>query len=295
MSENNTYQQQLAQEAQLWGDESERVAREMPPDWRYHRHHRQNVIMHTTDIDDLLNHIQPGMKVMEFGCASGFMTLAMAQRGADATGLDLSEKSLAVARNYYASIQADVKGSLTYQTVDLNYAELPANTYDVIAGRGVLHHLMRLDHVIDQLHQSLKPGGLLWISDTNGEEALSTVLIAAALTFVLPTQVSYGEKIRGLLRFGFRAPSRVKASIEAQGLSPFEGVGREHDWHKLVHERFTVEREINLPAFTGYVTAQLKAPDWLAIPFLKVMYVIDRFLVRLKLLRNTTFVLYARK
>ena len=269
MTDNTTYQEQLTQEAKLWGEESERVAREMPPEWRFHRHHRQNVIMHTANIDDLLNHIQPGMQVLEIGCASGFMTLAMAQKGADATGMDLSEKSLAVARDYYEFIRSTVTGSLIYQAVDLNYIDLPENTYDVIAGRGVLHHLMRLDHVVEELHKSLKPGGILWISDTDGEESLSTVLIAGALTFILPTQVSYREKINALRKFGLRSPSRVKASIEAEGLSPFEGVGREHDWLKLVYENFTVFRHINHPAFTGYVTAQLKAPDWFALPLLK--------------------------
>ena len=81
MTDNTTYQEQLSQEAKLWGEESERVAREMPPEWRFHRRHRQNVIIHAVNIDELLNHIQPGMRVLEIGCASGFMTLAMAQKG----------------------------------------------------------------------------------------------------------------------------------------------------------------------------------------------------------------------
>ena len=44
-----------------------------------------------------------------------------------------------------------------------------------------------------------------------------------------------------------------------------------------------------------YVTAQLKAPDWFANPLLKVMFQIDRLLVRLGLLHNTGICLYARK
>jgi 2-polyprenyl-3-methyl-5-hydroxy-6-metoxy-1,4-benzoquinol methylase len=295
MTDSSLYEKYLAQEAELWGSESERSAREMPPDWRYHRQHRQNIIMHTEDIDELLSRIQPGMKVLEIGCASGFMTLAMAQKGANALGIDVSEKSLNVARAYYESIRSTVPGELSYQVIDLNYAELPSNTYDIIAGRGVLHHLVRLDHVIDQLHRALKPGGLLWISDANTDEAFSTVLVAGALTFVLPTQVSYAEKICALLKFGFRVPSRVKASIQAEGLSPFEGAGREHDWVKLVYQQFHVERCIDLPAFTGYVTAQLKAPDRFALPLLKSMRALDRLLVRLKLLRNSSLILYARK
>jgi 2-polyprenyl-3-methyl-5-hydroxy-6-metoxy-1,4-benzoquinol methylase len=292
---NEIYQQQLAQEAELWGQEAETQAAATPPDWRYHRLSRQNVIMHTDDIEQLLSVIRPGMVTLELGCASGWLTLAMAQCGAYSAGMDISQKALDVARCYYASIRGEVSGSVTYQAADLNSVELPAETYDVVAVKGTLHHLVGMEHLILQVHQALKPGGLLWVSDSNGEESLPTVLIASALMFLLPTHVSYGQKFRGLLRFGAAAPSRIRASMQAEGLSPFEGAGREHDWVKLIYQHFQVERRVDAPAFTGYITAQLKLPDALAIPLLKTLRAIDRLLVRLRLLRNTGVVLYARK
>jgi 2-polyprenyl-3-methyl-5-hydroxy-6-metoxy-1,4-benzoquinol methylase len=290
-----TYRQKLAQEAELWGNVAEQQAAEIPPDWRYHRALRQNIIMHTTAIDALLSRVQPGMNVLELGCGPGWLTLAMSRRGADALGMDISQKSIDVARSYYESIKPEVSGSTTYQVADLNAVDLPAEVYDIVAAKGVLHHLVNLEQVIDQVYVALKPGGLFWVTDTNSDEALPTVLVASALTFLLPTQVSYRDKLRGLLRFGLRAPGRVKASIQADGLSPFEGAGREHDWMKLIGERFVIERRIDHPAFTGYVTAQVTLPDSLAIPLLKAMYRIDKLLVRLKILRNTGVVLYARK
>lgn len=295
MTDQGSYEQMLAEEAELWGNESERVAQQIPPDWRYHRKLRHNVIMHGANIEGLLDAVQPGMKVLELGCASGWLTLAMAQRGAEATGMDLSEKSLKVARDYYESIKAGVKGSVTYQPVDMNTLDLPADTYDIIAAKAVLHHLMNLEHVMQVMHRALKPGGLLWVEDTDGEEARSTVLGAGALCFVLPTETSYADKIRALFKFGLKAPSRVKASIEAEGLSPFEGAGREGDWVDLIHHYFTVEKRVDAPAITGYVAAQLKAPEWVAIPFLKILYRLDRAMVRLGLLHNTGLCLHARK
>lgn len=289
------YRQKLAAEAELWGAESERQARDVPPDWRYHRSLRHNAVIHAANIDGLLACIRPGMDALELGCASGWLTLAMAQRGARAVGLDISEQSLAVARAYYEQVRAGVPGTVEYHTADLNALDLPAETYDVIAVKATLHHLVNLERAIEQIHRALKPGGLLWISDTRGEEAFSTVLAAGALTFLLPTQTPYREKLRALLRFGLRAPSRVQASMEAEGLSPFEGAGRETDWLTLVEARFTIERRVNLPAFTGYVTAQLKAPDALALPLLKTLRGLDRLLVRAGLLRNTSLVIYARK
>lgn len=290
-----TYEQKLAQEADLWGSDAERAAQTIPPDWHYHRHLRHNVIFHTADIDAFLQHVQPGMAALELGCGSGWLTLAMAQRGAHATGLDISARALNVARQYYDSIRGTVSGSVSYEVADLNTLELPTEIYDVIAVKGTLHHLMRLDSVIDQIQRALKPGGLLWVSDSHGEEALSSVLVAGALMFVLPTHVRYRDKIAGLLRFGTKAPSRIKASIEAEGLSPFEGAGREHDWLQLIGERFSIEQQMSAPAVTGYITHQIAMPDALALPLLRGLCAVDRLLVRLKLLRSTGVIIYARK
>jgi 2-polyprenyl-3-methyl-5-hydroxy-6-metoxy-1,4-benzoquinol methylase len=290
-----SYEQKLAAEAELWGTESERMARLMPPDWRYHKLLRHNIIMHADDIEGLLSHIRPGMKTLELGSASGWLTLAMAQKGADATGIELSEKSIQVAQGYYESIRGEVPGTVTYQIGDLNHLTLPPDTYDVIAVKATLHHLVNVDKLIEQIHGALKPGGLLWASDTNGEEAFGTVLIAGGLTFVLPTDVGYLEKFRALLRFGLNIPSRVRASMEAEGLSPFEGAGREHNWLELIEQKFRIEKRVDLPAFTGYVTAQVKGPYGAVIPLLKAIRSVDRRLVQLKLLRNTGVTLYARK
>src|SRR5690606_28447102 len=151
-------------------------------------------IYHTANIDAFLSHVQPGMTALELGCGAGWLTLAMAQRGAHATGLDISAQALEIARNYAASIRDSITGSVTYEVADLNMLDLPPDHYDVIAVKGTLHHLLRLDHVIEQLHRALKPGGLLWVSDSDGEEATATVLVASALMFLLPTTVSYRDK-----------------------------------------------------------------------------------------------------
>jgi 2-polyprenyl-3-methyl-5-hydroxy-6-metoxy-1,4-benzoquinol methylase len=290
-----SYEQQLAAEAELWGAEAQKQAESVPPDWRYHRRLRHNAVVHAAYIDDFLGCVHPGMVATELGCGSGWLSLAMAQRGAHVTGLDISDRALQIGRDYYAAIQSEIPGSVTYQAADLNAIELPPEHFDVIAVKGTLHHLVNLPHVIAQIHHALRPGGLLWIADSHGEESMAAVLAASALMFVLPTHVSYPDKIRGLLRFRANAPARIKASIEAQGLSPFEGAGREHDWLALVEERFDIERRVTSLAFTGYITAQLKAPDALAIPFLRLLRVIDRSLVRLGLLKSSGILLYARK
>ncbi|MCA9882856.1 MAG: class I SAM-dependent methyltransferase [Anaerolineae bacterium] len=290
-----TYEQKLRQEAELWGTEAERMASELPPDWRAHRHLLYNIISHQADIDALLSRVQPGMQTLELGCASGWLSLAIAQRGANATGYDISEKSLQVARDYYASIADEVAGTVTYAVQDLNAIDLPRNQYDIIVVKGTLHHLTNMPQVITQVHAALKPGGLFWVSDEAGDVTMRSALFSSALMFLLPTQVSYWEKFAGLFKFGLNAPSRIKASMEAEDLSPFEGAGREHDWLALVQQQFAVEKLINKPAVTGYLAHQIKLPRWLAIPLLRTIGAVDSLLVRLGILKNTGVIVYARK
>lgn len=289
------YEGDLRAEGERWGVEAASQAQQTPPDWRFHRRLRHNLLMHTADIDALLGHIQPGMRTLELGCSSGWLTLAMAQRGAHATGIDVSDAALRIARDYYAQVRDETPGEVEYEAADLNYLDLPASTYDVVAIKGTLHHLMRMDHVIAEIEKALKPGGLLWVSDSDGDEAFSSVLTASALMFVLPTHVTYGEKFRGLFRFGLRSPSRIKASMEAEGSSPFEGAGRDHDWVALIEERFDVVQLARAPAVTGYLTAQVKLSEGLAIPLLHAIRAGDRLLVRAHVLHSTGVVLYARK
>jgi len=293
--DNPTYQQKLDQEGELWGRVAEESARSVPPDWCSHRVLRHNAIMHTRHIDALLSQVRPGMHTLELGCGAGWLTLALAQQGAIARGLDISAPAVAIAEQYYASIKPAVSGRVLYEVADLNAVELPANTYDIIAAKGVLHHLYAVDRLIEQVHAALKPGGLFWVSDTHGSEATSTALIAGALMLVLPTQTSYRQKLGGLLRFRAGAPARIKASIQADNLSPFEGAGREHDWLAMIAERFEIERHSEHPAVTGYLTAQLRLPDRMALPLLRGLYRLDHALVRRGVLKNTGKVLYARK
>lgn len=295
MTDAPTYGDRLATEAEFWGREAERRAREVPPDWHHQRHLRHNAFVLGAEIDALLAYVRPGMRTLELGCCDGAVTLAMAERGAHATGLDVSPRSLEVARAHYTSVRSRVAGCADYRIADLNHETLPPETYDVVAVRGTLHHLVQVDHAVLEICQTLRPGGLLWLADSFGEETLGTVLVAGALAFALPTATPYRDKVRALLRFGVRVPSRVRASMQTEGLSPFEGAGRGHDLPALVGRYFTIERRVSGPAFTGYLAGELRAPEGLARRLLGSLGFVDGLLVRIGALCSTQVVLWARK
>jgi 2-polyprenyl-3-methyl-5-hydroxy-6-metoxy-1,4-benzoquinol methylase len=289
-----SYQDQLEQESRIWGEIFRQFAQETPPEWAYYRQRLEHLYTYRPAIDALLASVRPGMNALELGCGSGWLTLALAQAGADALGLDISEQALDIGRTYYESIRERVPGRVRYEVADLNTVRLPAATYDLIVIKGVLHHLPEVPHVISQIKAALKPGGRVWIHDSYGDEHPRSVLLASVLMFLLPTHVSYAEKLRGLWRFRRNATERIRMSMQTEGLSPFEGSGRHHDWSALVQAAFpnaVVERGLSI---TWYLAHQLRMPRALAVATLWLIAQVDRLLTRAGVLHSTQLMIIAQ-
>ena len=288
------YQDKLHQEGEVWGRAAEAMAAQGAPDWQVQRQALHNLVVHARHVDAMLAQVRPGMQALDLGCGAGELTVALARRGAHALGIDISARALDVARAYYASMRHQLIGTASYEQADLNTLSLPTARYDRIVIKGALHHLVGLPHLVAQMRQALKPDGLLWVQDSHGDESRAGALLAGALMFLLPTYVSYKDKVRGLLRFGLRAPSRIKLSMQAEGLSPFEGAGRDEDWLALIHEAFEVIEMERGGTVTGYLAHQLRMPRTLALPLLRLVYGLERLLLCLGLLHSSGVVLLAR-
>jgi 2-polyprenyl-3-methyl-5-hydroxy-6-metoxy-1,4-benzoquinol methylase len=290
-----SYAELLAEEAERWGRAAREQARAVAPEWTAHRALRANALVHAPHVDALLGLVRPGMRILELGCGVGWLSLAMARRGAAVEGIDIAADALAIARSHYDAVKHEVRGQVTYRRADLNSTDLPAAAWDAVVARGIFHHLPDPERLVAEVHRALVPGGLLWVEDSHGTEALPVVLVAGFLMLVLPTEPSYAEKIRGLLRFRARIPERVRMSMEGHGFSPFEGVGRGPDWPGAITARFIVTDRVDHPALTGYLASGLRLPDRLALPLLQAIRVVDAALVRRGLWRGTGLMIQACK
>jgi hypothetical protein len=105
--------------------------------------------------------------------------------------------------------------------------------------------------------------------------------------------MGYVEKFRHLFRLRGAAASHMVASIEAKGLSPFEGYGRPQQSDQVIKRMFKINRIVYESAFVGYVTAQLNLPKRVLIVFGRMLAAIDRLLVRTHLLQGLNYILWA--
>lgn len=104
-----------------------------------------------------------GKRVLELGCGLGTDTINFARAGAQVTAVDLSPKSLELARQ-----RAEVMGvadRITFHNADGESLSrvVPVEPYDLVYSFGVVHHTPHPDRAIAELRKYVKPGGTMKI------------------------------------------------------------------------------------------------------------------------------------
>src|SRR5919198_4731885 len=115
----------------------------------------------------LLAEFTKPIKALSLGC--GFGGIERVLRRSDYCqlihGVDVAKGAIEGARK-----TAEVEGldGLTYEVADLNTATFAKETYDAVYAHAALHHVFQLEHLLDQVKQTLKPGGLFVVYEFIG-------------------------------------------------------------------------------------------------------------------------------
>ena len=93
---------------------------------------------------------------------------------------------------------------LTYEVADLNTAEFPKETYDAVYVHAALHHVFHLEHLLDQIKQTLKPGGLFVVHEYIGPSQMQfpgrDLELADAFLNAIPERYRQHAETRGASR-----------------------------------------------------------------------------------------------
>ncbi len=95
---------------------------------------------------------------LSLGCGAAGQELFAARGGlfASMEAVDISRVSLGIAK---ASADAQGIASIAFREGDLNRISLPEAQFDVVLMNMSLHHVERLEHILDEVHRALVPGG----------------------------------------------------------------------------------------------------------------------------------------
>jgi ubiquinone/menaquinone biosynthesis C-methylase UbiE len=97
------------------------------------------------------------LKVLDYGCGKGLDSLKLLKSGAKTYGIDISEeyieltKQLALENNFQ---EKDFK----FQVMDAHNLKFESNSFDLVIGRAILHHL-DANTALKSIHKVLKPNG----------------------------------------------------------------------------------------------------------------------------------------
>ncbi len=106
-----------------------------------------------------------GRRVLDVGCGGGILADAMARRGADVTGIDLSSKALKVAQLHALEAQTD---RVQYREISAeNLAAEQPSSFDVVTCMEMLEHVPEPSLVVKACAALVKPGGHVFFSTIN--------------------------------------------------------------------------------------------------------------------------------
>ena len=105
-----------------------------------------------------------GLKVLDVGCGGGLVSEAMAEFGAEVTGIDMGEAPLSVAKLHLLESGQKVE-YLKITTEQL--AEQRAGEYDVVTCLEMLEHVPDPSAIVKACSDLVKPGGDVYFSTIN--------------------------------------------------------------------------------------------------------------------------------
>ena len=126
-----------------------------------------------------------GKSVVDVGCGGGILAEAMAARGADVSGIDLSEKALRVAQLHLLESRAKVR----YEAISAeDLAVREPGRYDVVTCMELLEHVPEPSSTIAACAKLVRPGGAVFFStiNRNPKSYLFAVLGAEYILRLLP-------------------------------------------------------------------------------------------------------------
>ena len=105
-----------------------------------------------------------GKHVLDAGCGTGGNSILMAKLGATVTAVDISSRSIEIARR--RAVVDGVAGLTEFRCAPLELADLPEGAFDVIWCDNVLHHMISsLAPVLQLFSRWGKPGALVVLAE----------------------------------------------------------------------------------------------------------------------------------
>lgn len=108
-------------------------------------------------------------RVLDIGCGIGNFIPTLQEQATEVRGIEISKKAVAIAKKKGLDVsQLDIDDS------DLSFHD---NSFDTIFCGEFIEHIFDPDHLLDEIHRTLKPGGIAIITTPNLASYLNRIVL----------------------------------------------------------------------------------------------------------------------
>lgn len=188
------------------------------------------VFKYGEDLVTVLNP-QPGERILDLGCGTGYLTHFISQSGAEVSGIDNSAEMIIKAKKKYPDLQFRVVSAAEFSF---------DNPFDAIFSNAALHWVLEKEKAIDCMYRNLRQGGRL-VLEMGGKKNVEKITTALQNTLLkygyqdnARTEVWYfpslSEYTTLLEKRGFRVTFAAHFNRETELKDTDNGI---RDWIKM--------------------------------------------------------------
>lgn len=127
---------------------------------------------HLNDILAILN-VKPGMKILDLGCGSGYLTFPIAEMNENASVIGLDIVTDTLERNQVKAQEMGIK-NLEFVSYAGSAFPFAGASFDLVITRYALHHFSEIRKSISEVNRVLKCNGKFFLSDPRPNECDTT-------------------------------------------------------------------------------------------------------------------------
>jgi ubiquinone/menaquinone biosynthesis C-methylase UbiE len=154
---------------------------------------------------------------IDLGCGAGQLVMEMARKtpGLHMTGIDLSEKLLADARQ--SAYRLGLENRVDFRLGNVEQIPFPDQSLDLVISTASLHHWTDPVEVLNEIDRVLKPGGVYYLFDLRRDMALPFyMLIWFATQFIVPAALHRVNEPMGSRNASYTVQELVELSRQSR-------------------------------------------------------------------------------
>jgi 2-polyprenyl-6-hydroxyphenyl methylase / 3-demethylubiquinone-9 3-methyltransferase len=165
------------------------------------------------------------VQLLDLGCGGGVLTEEFASMGCQVTGIDISPRSIEIARRHAARAGL----SIEYHVGSATQLPFDSESYDAVSCCDVLEHIHAWEDVIAEAGRVLKPGGLFFFDTINRTPESRVQFIFGLQEFPLTRLMPANTHVWEM----FITPDELTTTLRDNGFVPEDMKGGKIDKNPL--------------------------------------------------------------